>query len=109
MQFFGQHFEQQGQKQQQQQQPAAPTQSSKEEIQAQALKGIRTKSKKEEEVLSKIIATPELQALLSDPKIHEMLQKCSANPQFFRQMMHDPNMGPKLQLLIQSGCVRIDS
>ncbi|RHY41686.1 hypothetical protein DYB28_007525 [Aphanomyces astaci] len=81
---------------------AIPT---RDDIQRQALTSM-TRSPKEDAVVQRILADPELQGILGDPDMQKVLRACQV-PGVLSKYMNDKVFGPKIQKLARAGLVQL--
>lgn len=61
----------------------------------------------DEDRLRRAMADPEIQQIMMDPMLKIALQKMQEDPKGAAQYFTDPNLGPKLQKLIQAGILKV--
>lgn len=66
-----------------------------------------TEGGNDDERMRRAMADPEIQQIMMDPVLKIALSKMQENPQGAQQYFSDPNLGPKLQKLIQAGILKV--
>jgi stress-induced-phosphoprotein 1 len=61
----------------------------------------------DEERLKRAMADPEIQQIMMDPMLKIALSKMQQDPKGASEYFMDPNLGPKLQKLIQAGVLKV--
>ena len=61
----------------------------------------------DDERMRRAMADPEIQQIMMDPMLKIALNQMQANPKDAHTYFSDPNLGPKLQKLIQAGILKV--
>jgi stress-induced-phosphoprotein 1 len=69
--------------------------------------GMHSTEGNDEERMRRAMADPEIQQIMMDPMLKIALGKMQEDPRGASQYFTDPNLGPKLQKLIQAGILKV--